>query len=209
MRRQDKYKNIEQANLMLENYYLKSKGLLKEGLDDEYDYSNAEKNPDYIIIKFAPGGYNKFWDQYVKSNDPSYYRKTGENWVYYGSWSDLSGEGLDSDGLEMRDGEYYLLFKNYNPKDVSDWISKGRPSGKNPGELYFLKYNKEAGEIGVYSSDATEYNYLEASKDYNFRELKGNSRQLTYCRIEKDGRIRLVEPGSIDHRGYFEIISVR
>ena len=31
MRRQDKYKNMEQASLMLENLYLKSKGLLKEG----------------------------------------------------------------------------------------------------------------------------------------------------------------------------------
>lgn len=33
MRKQDKYKNIEQANLMLENKYLKSKGLLKENND--------------------------------------------------------------------------------------------------------------------------------------------------------------------------------
>lgn len=36
MRRQDKYKNMEQANIMLENYYLKSKGLLKEDKEKEY-----------------------------------------------------------------------------------------------------------------------------------------------------------------------------
>jgi hypothetical protein len=34
MRRQDKYKNIQQANLMLENHYLQSKGLLKENTDN-------------------------------------------------------------------------------------------------------------------------------------------------------------------------------
>lgn len=42
MRRQDKYRNIEQANLMLENSYLKRKGLLKE-----------EENPESITIKFT------------------------------------------------------------------------------------------------------------------------------------------------------------
>lgn len=35
MRRQDKRKNIEQANLMLEQSYLKSKGLLKENSEKE------------------------------------------------------------------------------------------------------------------------------------------------------------------------------
>lgn len=33
MRKQDKRKNIEKANLMLEQSYLKSKGLLKESED--------------------------------------------------------------------------------------------------------------------------------------------------------------------------------
>ena len=68
MRRKDKYRNMEQANLMLENLYLKTKGLLKE---DEYDYSKTENNPTDIRLKFAPGGYDKFWNQYIKSNDAS------------------------------------------------------------------------------------------------------------------------------------------
>jgi len=52
MRRQDKYRNIEQANLMLENSYLKRKGLLKE-----------EENPESITIKFTDK-----WEDRMKSN---------------------------------------------------------------------------------------------------------------------------------------------
>ena len=44
MRRQDKYKNIEQANLMLENSYLKRKSLLKE---EPIEY------PDSITVKLT------------------------------------------------------------------------------------------------------------------------------------------------------------
>lgn len=48
MRRQDKYRNMEQANLMLENSYLKRKGLLKE-----------EENPESITIELTDKYKNK------------------------------------------------------------------------------------------------------------------------------------------------------
>ena len=53
MRRQDKRKNIEQANLMLEQSYLKSKGLLKE---DE----NMEQDKMYELIEKASNLLEKY-----------------------------------------------------------------------------------------------------------------------------------------------------
>jgi hypothetical protein len=43
MRRQDKYRNIEQANLMLENSYLKSKGLLKEEAENSVKFKITDR----------------------------------------------------------------------------------------------------------------------------------------------------------------------
>ena len=172
---------------------------------NEYDFDGAKNNPDRIVVKFAPGGYNKFWDQYVKSTG-DYYRGLGENWTYFGSWEDLE-EKFSSKGLEMRDGQYYLLYKNYDPKDIKDWVSKGRPEGKLAATFYFLKYSKEAGEIYIVSVYGTEYQYVEANKEYTTDKLKGYP-QSTYCRFDKGDVARLVEVGSIDHRGYFEVASV-
>ena len=180
---------------------------------DQDDYSNTKNNPDRIVIKFASGGLDKFWNQYIKSTDPKYYRGTGENWVYFNSWSNLV-EHFSSEGLEMKDGEYYLLFKNYDPNDVSDWQSNGRREGQLPATFYFVKYNKEAGEIGIYSVYGTEYQHVKANEEFYDDKLKGMPQHI-YCRFDK-GDIasgtevaRLVEPGSVDHRGYFEVVSVK
>jgi hypothetical protein len=43
MRRQDKYRNIEQANLMLENSYLKRKGLLKEEAENSVKFKITDR----------------------------------------------------------------------------------------------------------------------------------------------------------------------
>jgi broad specificity polyphosphatase/5'/3'-nucleotidase SurE len=63
MRKQDKYKNMEQANLMLEQSYLSSKNLVKEDLetDDvigkkviwkgkEYNIVDKQDESDFVII---------------------------------------------------------------------------------------------------------------------------------------------------------------
>ena len=50
MRRQDKYRNIEQANLMLENSYLKSKGLLKEEAEEKVKITTSTGHGDLVFI---------------------------------------------------------------------------------------------------------------------------------------------------------------
>ena len=57
MRRQDKYRNIEQANLMLENSYLKSKGLLKEESENSVKFritNDFKNNNNFSKITLQP-----------------------------------------------------------------------------------------------------------------------------------------------------------
>jgi len=60
MRRQDKLRNMEQANLMLENSYLKRKGLLKEEGDHDVYMEYLNKMYSYKDILEA----DKYLDQY-------------------------------------------------------------------------------------------------------------------------------------------------
>jgi hypothetical protein len=179
------------------------KRVIKESLDDEYNYDNAKGNPSTIVVKFTPGGKGEFWDNYIKSNDPSYKRGLGENWHFFGGWEDL----IDS-GLEMRDGWYYALYKLYDPRLIKKWEDRGR-RGDPEQETYFLNYNKDAGEINIWSS--REYNLsVGFFKGHEFSELKPNSISHTYCRLEgPNGESRLVTTGSRDHRGYFEIVDTK
>ena len=177
---------------------------------DEYNYDNAKNNPDKIVIKFNDAGYDQFWNQYIKQTDTSY--NPHSTWVYFDSWSDLERPGgthHDAKGLEMTDGEYYLLFKTYDKKEVDDWYKGGRREGMLSATFFFLKYGKEAGEIGIYSVYGKEYQDIQANKEYHDTKLKGDYQMLTYCRFDKVDMSRLVEPGSVDHRGYFKVIDVK
>ena len=176
--------------------------LFNESIYDEYNYENAKNNPETIVVKFAPGGENKFWDQYIKSTDSSYYRGLGENWYYFPGWS-----GLTDNGLEMRDGVYYSLYKLYEPESLKKWMEGGR-KGEAPQETFFLKYNKEAGEISIWSS--SDYSLDDRIfTDREFTELKPNSR-YTYCRLKgPNGESRVATIGSKDHIGYFEVIGIK
>ena len=79
MRRQDKYKNIEQANLMLENHYLKSKGLLKENSNS---YTIIPENIKNETRKYLLG---KLKNLQLKEDQPSYLTSYGDkkNIMYY------------------------------------------------------------------------------------------------------------------------------
>ena len=178
--------------------------------NDEYNFDNAKNNPNIIVVKFAPGGYDKFWNQYIKSGS--------QNWHYFQSWVDLASSPSlspnDAKGLKMRDGVYYLLFKIYDPEDKSRWYSSGKKYlGKEsltpPATFYFLKYNKEAGEIGIASCYGTEYSDIVTNDEFFDTNLKCNL-SSAHCIIKnKDGKeYRTAEVGSIDNLGYFEIVSV-
>jgi hypothetical protein len=166
---------------------------------NEYNYENTKNNPDKIVVKFTQSGYDKFWDNYIKSTD---------NWFYFGSWIDLAStpslSHTEAKGLEMKHGEYYLLFKNYDPKDIEDYRSRRQDI---PTNNYFIKYNKEAGEIGIYSSYGTEYQDIQTNNYYNTTQLKGEVG--IYCRLDKGEEARVADVGSIDHNGYFEIVAVK
>jgi len=172
------------------------KRVIKESLDDEYNYDDAKDNPRTIVVKFALGGEDEFSDQYILFN-----RDNMMSW--YNSWWDLN-----HDGLEMRDGWYYALYKIYDPESLKKWEDSGR-RGDSPKETYFLNYNKDAGEITIWSS--REYNLdVGPFKSYEFTELKPNSRWHTYCRLEApNGKSRLATTGSRDHRGYFKIVDTK
>ena len=79
--------------------------------------------------------------------------------------------------------------------------------------IYTLKknkyYGKEAGEISIYSVYVKEYQDIQANKEYHDTKLKGDYKMLTYYRFDKVDMSRLVEPGSVDHRGYFKVIDVK
>ena len=89
MRRFDKTKNILKANLLAEQRYLESKGLIKEGIDDnpvdsrrqEYDdyeagqqdYEEANMvmkhkpfEPSYVFLIRQNSTYDKSWANYLK-----------------------------------------------------------------------------------------------------------------------------------------------
>ena len=182
------------------------KRVIKESMDDEYNYENAKDNPNTIVIKFTPDGYRKFWNQYIESTG-EYTRGLGQNWVYFNNWEDLE-EKFSSEGLEMIDGKYYPLFKNYDPEDIKKFREKGK-EGYPPATFYFIKYNKEAGEISIYSSYGSKYQGRFENESYSSYINEGDDLQYnTYCRFEKDGKPRVVDIGSRDDRDYFEVVDI-
>jgi len=172
------------------------KRVINESLDDEYNYDNEKGNPRTIVVKFAPGGEDEFLDQYILFNSDNMMS-------WYNSWWDLN-----HDGLEMKDGSYYVLFNVFNRKSLKKWEDSGTIGGR-PTETYFLKYNKEPGEITIWSSNDYDLD-VGPSKNYEFTELKPNSRYHTYCHLEgPNGESRLVTTGSRDHRGFFKIVDTK
>jgi len=176
------------------------KRVIKEN-EDEYNYDNTKNNPDTIFVKFTFGGLTRFYKQYIKPTT-DYYRDT---FVYYGSWPELDPES--SKGLEMKDNYFYLLFKLYNPED-SEKNNNYNKQGYPPATLYFIKYNKEAGEINIYSLNADDkiQQNFQANYSYEFVGNRLNADWNTYCRFNKNGKERVVDIGSTDHRGYFKIV---
>lgn len=78
MRRQDKRRNIEQANIMLENSYLKRKGLLKEDVSNRYPLlpeNIKNETREYLLDKLK--------NLQLKVDEPSYLESYGDKIMYY------------------------------------------------------------------------------------------------------------------------------
>ena len=128
MRRQDKYKNIEQANLMLENSYLKRKSLLKE---EPIEYPNS------ITVKLTDEWKNSY-DLYrvpnevTLPNNSEVYTYIGNTRldgfsgvIYFASRKDnlIFITGLDVEGRE----------KNYDINSLTNTYLKSKTEINNSG----------------------------------------------------------------------------
>ena len=139
MRKQDKYKNIEQVNLMLENSYLKSKGLLNEALNKEL----KEFGPD-LQKKLTSLGFKvalkinedvpKLHEQVVNSNPKdmlaliNYYNYSG---------SELLNVTVHKDNTKYLEKlvSYFNLSKTeYGPDKEIGWYTKNIRN-VNPGDI--------------------------------------------------------------------------
>ena len=87
---------------------------------------------------------------------------------------------------------------------MEKWEEEGRKEGELMETYYFLKYSKEDGELGLYRTYGNDYSHISAGSYYKTDKLKGGIPHNWFL-LEKDGQERLVEPGSVGHRGYFEV----
>jgi hypothetical protein len=147
---------------------------------EEYDYPNT------ITVKFNGDG---FMNQYWKGTEgDKVYQADGfaSNLIQLQQfdWNDHSSYG--DGGLEMRKGSYYPLFKVFDKKNLKNSI------------WYYIVYIDD--EINIMQS--SEHSEQGVKIPNHFDSLK-NITHNWYCKFDEG-----VKPGSKDHRGFFEIVSV-
>lgn len=103
MRRRDKLKNIEQANIMLEQAYLKSKGVLKENNNHFEEAENAISNMTEIgdVFKYLFNSIKGRYKENLKDVDDADYKlkiQKGDRFV-----------DIELDRQEDHDNEYIVI----------------------------------------------------------------------------------------------------
>ena len=96
MRRRDKSKNIAKANLLAEQRYLKSKGLLKEDWEEDAFYANLLKNPNVKTYDSEAG--RTFYVEGVDPRDKFYPSADSWMWnycIFLGKFTDSKGVNYD------------------------------------------------------------------------------------------------------------------
>jgi len=157
------------------------------------NFDTTNQNPNSITLSFnGQSGYNKFKDQYWPKLDrdggPASVVYQADGWV--ANWTSLQGDGhpnAGEDGLIMRSGIYYPLFK----------IQDGQRSAE--GEWTYLSYSKENNEILIISSREHSDMGIRISREIS-KHPQGTQ---WYTKFEK------VEAGEVDDRGYFKIVEVK
>jgi hypothetical protein len=140
--------------------------------------------PNTITVKFNGDG---FMEQYWKGTEGD---KVYQSSDFASNLKNLQGEGhtnYGDGGLEMRKGSYYPLFKVFDKKDIKNSI------------WYYIVYSGD--EINIVQSAEHSNQGFDISN--HFDSLK-NITHNWYCKFDEG-----VKPGSKDHRGLFEIVSVR
>ena len=145
------------------------------------------ESPEYITVKFNGDGFiNQYWGG---TEGDKVYQAHG----FASNLKNLEGEGhrnYGDGGLEMRKDYYYPLFKVYDRFD--------KENSKN-SIWYYIVYSGD--EINIIQSSEHSDQGIDISNSFN--SLK-NITHNWYCKFDKG-----VTPGARDHRGYFEIVSVR
>jgi hypothetical protein len=142
--------------------------------------------PNTITVKFNGDGFMK---QYWKGTEGD---KVYQSHGFASNLQNLLGEGhpnYGNGGLEMRKGYYYPLFKVFDKKVIKDSI------------WYYIVYSDD--EINIVQS--SEHSNIGVDISNYFDSLK-NITHNWYCKFDevKNG----LKVGEVDHRGYFEIISI-
>ena len=132
MRKRDKLINIERANILAEQHYLKSKGLLKEGrerldaYDRDFDFSfMSDQRKFEVTLSYTPRGDEEELRQLIGSIEINYHLE-----VPYGvfGYNNVHCEVYHTDLEEILDGweEDLSKFEPLRPKllKASVWLDK-------------------------------------------------------------------------------------
>jgi hypothetical protein len=144
---------------------------------------NDEQSPNTITVKFNGNG---FIDEYWKGTQGD---KVSQRSGFASNLQNLKGEGHSTygdGGLRMRKGSYYPLFKVIDKENSKRSI------------WYYIMYSGD--EIHVIQS--AEHSDQGSSISNHFDSLKGINPNW-YCKFEEG-----ITPGAIDHKGWFEIVSI-
>ena len=147
-------------------------------------FENFSEEPNTITVKFYGDDFmNHYWE-----GNPGI--KVYQSHGFASNLKNIEGDGhpnYGDGGLEMSKGYYYPLFK------VVD-----KENNKN-SFWYYIQYNGD--EINIISS--SEHSDMGIDIPNYFNSLKAITHNW-YCKFENG-----IIPGEKDHRGYFEIVSVK
>jgi len=136
MRRQDKYKNIEKANLILEQSYLKSKGLINEFDSDSWlgdiNWSSSSDGSDWSFggkWNKVPEENKEVLDKSTKKNVVLIYADSNTNYAigekngkyYLYNFRQAENPGKPKEFNSIEDAQRYV-----NPNSVDDGPSVSR-----------------------------------------------------------------------------------
>jgi len=158
-----------------------------------YENFSEEGNPNTITIAFnGQAGYDKFLQQYFPKEVGGYYTQM----IYQeDNWPSLQGDGhptIGKDGLEMKSGVFYPLFKiqtHHSTGGPHDWI--------------FICYSKEGNEVLIIKTNEYANVGINISREITPKfGAKHPQGPKWDCKFDK------IQAGQADHRGYFKIVSV-
>jgi hypothetical protein len=150
----------------------------------KFENYQLDNYPNAITVKFNG---DEFMDQYWEGTQGD---KVYQLHGLASNLKNLQGDGHNSygdGGLEMRKGYYYPLFKVFDKENTKNSI------------WYYIVWSGD--EINVIQS--SEHSNIGFDISNHFDSLK-NITHNWYCKFDEG-----VKPGAKDHRGYFEIVSVR